>query len=188
MNIKKTMLASVLLVSSLFAGEYTIDQSHSSVGFKVKHMMISNVKGTFDSFKGAFEYDEKTNTLKSLNGEIEVASINTANEKRDKHLRADDIFAAKKYPTITFKLNNLDGDTAYGELTMKGVTKKVELDYEAGGTIINPWGKKVAGFSLYGKIKRSDFNIKWNKMLEAGGVAVSDVVKLEIEIEGVLNK
>ena len=188
MHIKKIILTSVLLVSSLFAGNYTIDKVHSSVGFKVKHMMISNVKGTFDNFKGSFEYDEKTNTLKSLNGEIEVASINTANEKRDKHLKADDIFAAKKYPKIIFKLNKIDGDTAYGELTMKGITKKVELEYEAGGTIINPWGKKVAGFSLYGKIKRSNFNIIWNKVLEAGGVAVSDTVKLEIEIEGVLAK
>jgi len=188
MDLKKLLLASTVLVSSLFAGTYNIDKSHSSVAFKVKHMMISNVKGTFDQFKGSFEYDEKANMLKSLDGVIEVASINTANEKRDKHLRADDIFDAKKYPKITFKLDKVDGDMAYGELTMKGVTKKVKLDYEAGGSIVNPWGKKVAGFSLSGKINRSDYGITWNKVLEAGGVAVSDSIKLEIDIEGVLKK
>jgi len=188
MTIQKIILASMLFVSSLFAGNYTIDKSHSSVGFKVKHMMISNVKGTFDTFKGSFEYDEKTNTLKSLTSEIEVASINTANKKRDAHLKADDIFNAKKYPKITFTLTKVEEDTAYGKLTMKGVTKEIKLDFEAGGSIINHRGKQVAGFALYGKLKRSDFNITWNKVLEAGGVAVGDTVKLEIEVEGVLAK
>ncbi len=184
MDLRKLVVASTILVSSLFAGTYNIDKSHSSVGFKVKHMMISNVKGTFDEFKGSFEYDEKANALKSLSGEIKVASINTANIKRDKHLRADDIFDAKKYPTIMFKLTKIDGDTAYGELTMKGVTKKLKLDYEAGGTMVDPWGNNIAAFALSGKIKRSDYGITWNKVLEAGGVAVSDAVKLEIEVEG----
>jgi len=188
MTIQKIILASLLFISSLFAGEYTIDKAHSSVGFKVKHMMVSNVKGTFDNFKGNFEYDEKTNMLKSLSGEIEVASINTANKKRDAHLRADDIFHAAKYPTITFELSKIEDDTAYGTLTMKGVTKKIKLDFEAGGSIINHRGKQVAGFALYGKLKRSDYGITWNKVLEAGGVAVGDVVKLEIEIEGALKK
>lgn len=188
MNFKKLTVASLLFVSSLFAGTFTIDQAHSSVGFKVKHMMISNVKGSFDKFSGSFDFDEKTNTLQALDGTIEVASINTSNEKRDKHLRADDIFDAAKYPKITFKLTKLDGDKAYGSFTMKGVTKNIVLDYEPGGTIKNPWGDTVAGFALYGKLKRSDYGITWNKVLEAGGVAVSDEVKLEIEIEGKLNK
>jgi len=188
MTIQKIILASMLLISSLFAGEYTIDKSHSSVGFKVKHMMVSNVKGTFDNFKGSFEYDEKNNTLKSLNGEIEVASINTSNKKRDAHLKADDIFHAEKYPKIIFKLTKIEGETAYGTLTMKGVTKAIQLDFEPGGSIINHRGKQVAGFALYGKLKRSDYGITWNKVLEAGGVAVGDTVKLEIEIEGALNK
>lgn len=188
MSFKKIVLASSLLVSALVAGEYSVDQSHSSVAFKVKHMMISNVKGSFDKFSGKFEYDEKSNTLKSLNAEIKVASINTANKKRDDHLKSDEIFSAKKHPTIVFKLDSVKGDTAYGKLTMKGVTKNVELDYEAGGAAIDGWGNHIAAFSLSGKLKRSDYGIKWNKVLEAGGVAVSDSVKLEIEVEGTQKK
>jgi polyisoprenoid-binding protein YceI len=97
-------------VSTLFAGNYNVDKSHSNVGFKVKHMMISNVKGNFNDFKGSFEYDEKTKTLKSLNGEIQVASINTDDKKRDDHLRAPDLFDAKKFPLITFKLTKIEAD------------------------------------------------------------------------------
>lgn len=183
-NSKKLLFTGLFLATSLFAGNYKIDSSHSSVGFKVKHMMVSNVKGTFDKFKGSFEYDEKTNTLKALEGIIEVDSINTANKKRDNHLRADDIFNANKYPQITFKLTKVENDEVYGDFTMKGVTKNIKLDYEAGGTIINHRGKQIAGFTLTGKINRTDYNLKWNKILEAGGVAVGEVVKFEIEIEG----
>lgn len=188
MNLKKITLAGLLFASSLFGGTFTIDQAHSSVGFKVKHMMISNVKGTFDNFSGTFDFDEKTNTLQKLDGTVEVASINTANEKRDKHLRADDIFDAAKYPKITFQLTKLDDDKAHGSFTMKGVTKDIVLDYEPGGTIVDMRGNTVAGFTLSGKLKRSDYGITWNRVLEAGGVAVGDEVKLEIEIEGKLNK
>ena len=184
MNLKKIVIVSSLLVSALIAGEYSVDKSHSSVGFKVKHMMISNVKGTFDDFSGKFEYDEKSNSLKSLDAEIQVSSINTANPKRDAHLKSDEIFAAQKHPTIKFHLESIKGDTAYGTLTMKGVSKRVELEYEAGGAAVDSWGNDLAAFSLSGKLKRSDYGIKWNKVLEAGGVAVSDIVKLEIEVEG----
>ncbi len=183
MDLKKIFLAGLFSVVTLFGATFNIDKSHSSVGFKVKHMMISNVKGSFDDFKGSFELDSN-NDLSSLNGVVEVASINTANAKRDSHLKADDIFDAAKYPTITFKLTKVDGDKAYGKFTMKGVTKNIVLDYDKGGVMNNPRGGKIAGFSLSGKIKRSDYGITWNKVLEAGGVAVSDEVKLEIEIEG----
>merc|ERR1711879_1020111 len=178
-------VAGLFSAVTLFAGNYTVDKSHSGVAFKVKHMMISNVKGSFDQFDGKFEYDEKANTLKSLDGVIEVASVNTANAKRDGHLKSADFFDAANHPLITFKLTKVDGDEAYGELTMRGVTKKIELDFEAGGTGKNPWGKTVAGFSLSGKIKRSDFGLKWNKALEAGGMLVGDTIKLEIDVEGV---
>ena len=184
MNLKKILISSLVVASTLFAGNYNVDKSHSSVGFKVKHMMISNVKGTFDEFQGKFTYDEKTNTLKTFNGKIKVSSINTANKDRDDHLKSEEIFSAKKYPEITFKLTSIKGDTAYGDLTMKGITKNIKLDYEVGGTMKDPWGNHIAAFALSGKLKRSDYGIKWNKVLEAGGVAVSDTVKLEIEIEG----
>ncbi|MAD42740.1 MAG: hypothetical protein CL623_10175 [Arcobacter sp.] len=188
MNLKKLAISSVLLVSTLFAGSYNVDKSHSDVGFKVKHLMISNVKGNFNEFKGSFEYDEKTKTLVSLNGEIEVSSINTDNEKRDKHLRAPDLFDAVKFPLITFKLTKVDGDDVYGDFTMKGVTKNIKLDFDNGGIIKDPWGNERAGFALSGKIDRTDFGITWNKILEAGGVTVGNTIKLDIEIEGIKAK
>jgi len=186
MNFKKLAITSTLLVSALFAGNYNVDNAHTNVGFKVKHMMITNVKGNFKEFKGTFEYDEKKNTLVALDGEIKVQSINTENKKRDDHLRSADFFDAEKYPKIAFVLTKIDGDEAYGDITIKGVTKNIKLDFEAGGSIKDPWGKQRAGFTLEGKIKRKDFGITWNKVIEAGGVAVGDTVKLEVEVEGIL--
>lgn len=179
----KVGLLSLAVCTSLFAGNYSVDSNHSNAGFSVKHMMVSTVSGKFNDISGAFEYDEKTNKLKSLSGEIVVASINTANEKRDEHLKSEEIFNAQNFPKITFKTTKVEGDNIYGDLTMKGVTKnvKLEIDDEAAA------GEK-AGFSLEGKIKRSDFGITWNKVLETGGVAVSDEVKLKIDIEGSLAK
>jgi polyisoprenoid-binding protein YceI len=189
MKLIKISLASILASTALFAGTYNVDKSHSSVGFKVKHMMVSNVNGTFDEFKGSFEYDEKTHTLKSLNGTVEVASVNTANAKRDNHLKQSDFFAADKYPTITFDLDEVKGDKAYGKLTMRGVTKDVVLDIEtAGATIKDPWGNTRTGFTLSGKVDRMDYGIKYNSILEAGGVAVGQEVKLTVEVEGILAK
>ena len=188
MNIKKLALVSTLLVSTLFAGTYNVDKSHSNIGFKVKHLMISNVKGNFNEFKGSFEYDEKTKTLTSLNGEIQVASINTENKKRDDHLKSPDLFDQAKFPLITFKLTKIDGDEAYGDFTMKGVTKNIKLDFDNGGTIKDPWGNERAGFALSGKIDRKDFGITWNKVLEAGGLTVGNIIKLDIELEGIKAK
>ena len=188
MNIKKIIVGSSLLVSTLFAGNYNVDVSHSSVEFKIKHMMISNVTGTFSDFKGTFEYDEKNNTLKELSGKIMVNSIDTANAKRDKHLVADDMFHASKYPTITFKVTKIDDEDVYGDFTLRGVTKNIKLELENGGTIKDPWGNFRAGFSLSGKIKRSDFGLTYNDVLEAGGVAIGDTVKLNIEVEGIKSK
>ncbi|WP_418180003.1 YceI family protein [Aliarcobacter lanthieri] len=178
---KKTKLGliSVILASSLFAGEYKLDATNSNAGFTVKHMMVSNVHGKFKDISGTFEFDEKTNSLVSLNGEIIVASVDTADEKRDNHLKADDIFDAQKFPKISFKSTKVEKDAVYGDLTMKGVTKNIKLDLENGGAL----GKK-AGFTLAGKINRSDFGVTWNKVLETGGVAVSDEVKLNIDIQG----
>jgi len=184
MNLKKLVLTSGLLVSTLFAGNYNVDGAHSSVGFQVKHMMISNVTGTFENFEGSFEYDEKTNTLKSLTGKVDVTSINTANAKRDKHLNADDIFDSSKYPTINFVVTKIDGEDVYGDFTLKGVTKNIKLEFDEGGTIVDQRGTQRAGFSLSGKIKRSEFGLTYNNVLEAGGVAISDSVKLNIEIQG----
>ena len=186
MKILKLSLASIAVSSALFAGTYNVDASHTNAGFTVKHMMITNVTGKFNDVAGTFEFDEKTNTLKSINGEIVVASINTANEKRDEHLKAEDMFDVAKFQKITFKSTKIEKDAVYGDFTMKGVTKNIKLDLETSSVIKDPWGKQRTGFSLNGKIKRSDFGLTWNKALVTGGVAVSDEVKLAIDIEGVL--
>jgi len=188
MNLKKLLVGSTLLASSLFAGSYNVDVSHSNVGFKIKHMMISNVVGKFDTFKGTFEYDEKKNTLTALSGNIDVTSVNTENKKRDGHLQAADMLDAKKFPTINFVVTKIDGEDVYGDFTLKGITKNIKLELENGGTIKDPWGNHRAGFVLTGKIKRSDYGVTYNSILEAGGVAVGDTVKLNIEIEGIKKK
>lgn len=187
-KISAMVVIALLGSASLFAGQYDIDTSHSNVGFKVKHMMISDVTGKFDKFNGTFEYDEKTKTLKSLSGNIQVASINTANEKRDGHLKSSELFDAQKYPEIMFTLDKIKGDAAYGKLTMHGVTKNIVLDLENNGIIKDPWGNQRVGLGLSGKLNRKDYGITWNTVLEAGGVAVGEVVKLDIQLEGILAK
>ena len=181
------IIVSILLgASSLFAGAYNVDPAHTNVTFSVKHMMISTVNGEFQSFDGSFELEDETNKLVALNGEMDVESINTNIQDRDVHLKSSAIFNAEMYPQVTFVLDSVKGDKAYGKLTIKDVTKDVELDYEFGGTITDPSGKQRAGLSLSGKIDRRDYNITWNRALEAGGVVVSEIVKLNIEIQGIL--
>lgn len=181
-------LASLIASVALFAGNYNVDVEHTSVGFKVKHLMISNVKGTFDAFSGSFVYDEKTKELKSLNGIIDAASINTAIEKRDAHLKSKDFFDVGRYPNITFVLTKVKGEDAYGKLTMHGITREIKLELENNGMIKDPWGNMRVGLALSGKISRKDFGLTYNSILEAGGVAIGDEVKLDISIEGVLQK
>ncbi len=151
-------------------------------------MMISNVVGKFDKFDGTFEYDEKTKTLKSLVGNIDVNSINTENEKRDAHLKDSDFFAAKDFNNIKFELAKIEGHKVFGKLTIRGITKDVELDFENNGTVKDPWGNTRVGLALSGKINRMDYGLKYNKVLEAGGVAVDEIVKLDIQLEGILAK
>lgn len=185
MNFKKIVITALLAFGiSLNAADYKVDTTHTTVGFSVKHLMISTVRGNFGSFEGTFSLDPKTGKLSALEGSIDATSINTNNQKRDDHLRAPDFFDVANHPKITFKMTGIKGDKVTGDLTMRGVTKKVTLEYDFGGTTVDPRGTPKAAFSLEGKIKRSDFGIKWNQAIEAGGVAVSDEVKLSIEIEG----
>lgn len=189
MRLKIILLATTLSFGTLFAGMYKVDIDHSNVAFKVKHMMISNVKGEFKKFNGTFEYDEKTKMLKSLKGEIDVDSISTDNAKRDAHLKSADFFDVKKYPMMSFVLTKVDGDTAYGKLTIHGITKEVKMELETSGVVVkDPWGNTRTGLSLSGKINRKDFGLIWNQVMEAGGVLVGDEVKMNVELEGILQK
>ncbi len=184
------------LAVSAQAKNYDVDTSHSSVGFGVKHLVVSTVKGSFSEFKGTFSYDEKSKKIESASGEIKIASIDTNEKKRDDHLRGPDFFGIDpKNPnnpnnTIKFKLTKYtptgsNEGKAIGDLTIKGITKPVELEVEIGGTVKDPWGNERMGFDAEGKINRKDFGITWNKALEAGGVVVGDEVKLEIHVEGI---
>jgi polyisoprenoid-binding protein YceI len=185
MKLIKLGMASILTAGALYAGTYNVDASHSNVGFKVKHLMISNVTGKFDKFSGSFEFDEKSGKVTSVDGTVEVASINTDNEKRDGHLKSADFFDAGKYPTITFKVDKIEDEKAYGKFTMRGVTKDVEFDIENTATVTDPWGNKRVGVEISGKVNRKDYGVNWNKALEAGGVVVDETVKIIVELEGI---
>lgn len=187
MKVKNMAMLFLLSAGTLFGGNYTVDLEHSNVAFKVKHMMITNVKGQFEKFSGTFEYDEKTNSLVALQGVVDINSINTRIEKRDTHLKSADFFDAANHPSMTLLLEKVEGDKAYVKLTIRGVTKEVEMELETSGAVIkDPWGKTRTGVSLSGKVNRKDFGLNWNKVLEAGGVVVGEDVKISIELEGIL--
>jgi polyisoprenoid-binding protein YceI len=188
MKLIKLTLLSLFGSAILLAGNYDADIAHSNIGFKVKHMMVSNVRGNFTDFSGTFELDETDKTLKKLEGTVQAKSINTGIEKRDKHLRSDDFLDVAQFPLIRFIATKFEKDKVHGNLTMHGITKAVVLDYEFGGVVTDPMGKQRAGLTLEGKINRADYGMTWNKLIEAGGIAVSETVKLEIELEGILKK
>lgn len=181
--------SAVVGLTLLSAANYNVDVSHSDVGFKVKHLMISNVKGSFEKFNGTFEIDEKTKHFSAIDGTVEVASITTKDDKRDKHLKNEDFFDVTKYPKMHLKLLKHNGDKGTFELTIKDVTKVVTLDVEeVSDTIKDPWGNTRLAFELHGQINRKDFNINFNKLLETGGFVVGDIVKFDIVLEGIQAK
>jgi polyisoprenoid-binding protein YceI len=166
--------------------KWAIDPSHSELAFKVKHMMITSVKGEFKKFTVDIDGDD---IMKSpITASIDAASIFTKDDQRDGHLRSADFFDVEKFPALTFKstsFKKVDGDkyVLKGLLTIKDVTKEVTLDVEFGGISKDPWGKEKTGFSLEGKISRSDFGLTWNAALETGGVLVSDEVRISAEVQ-----
>ncbi len=190
-TLNKLILASFLSVSVANATPHTLDVGHSEVGFSVKHLMITNVKGKFKAYDADIDFDYKTKTFNKLNAVIQTKSIDTGIEKRDKHLRSEDFFLAKKFPEITFNMKSYkaDGDEGeiIGDLTIRGTTKEVKLDVEDIGTIKDFNGNNRVGFTLKGKINRVDYGLKWNEALEFGGIAVGEKVKLVIEVEAVEN-
>ena len=177
--------AAALLLSAglLRATPFEVDPTHSSVGFKVRHLMISNVKGKFDTFSGS--YDLEDGRLSALTGTIETGSVDTGIEKRDAHLKSADFFDAEKYPKITFRMTKFDGGKVIGDLTMHGVTRTVTLKAETSDTIKDPWGLTRSSVSLGGELNRSDFGLVYNQVLEAGGVAIGDEIRLTVELEGI---
>lgn len=164
------------------ATKWNLDTTHSEITFKVRHMMISNVKGAFNTFTAEVEAEDDTFKNAKVSATIQTDSIDTNNTDRDTHLKSADFFNAEQNPTITFESASLADDVT-GHLTINGVTKPVQLEVEFGGINQDPWGNTKAGFTFEGKIKRSDFGLNWNAALETGGVLVSDDVKIAGELQ-----
>jgi polyisoprenoid-binding protein YceI len=171
------------------AHAWKIDTVHSTVGFWVRHLMVTKVHGTFTKWSGTLELDDQDPARSRVDVQIEAASIDTKEAQRDGHLRSPDFFDAEKYPQITFKSTSVEsaGDGKYhvtGDLTLHGVTHPVKLEVEDGGRAKHPMaGDLRAGFSAHTSIKRSDFGLTWNAALETGGFAVSDKVEINVEIQ-----
>jgi polyisoprenoid-binding protein YceI len=186
----KTALIASILCGSAFATEFGLDNSHSSVNFSVKHLMVSNVKGKFKNFDGNFTYDEKTNKITRLEGAVETATVDTDIQKRDDHLRSADFFDAVKYPKMNFVMTKYTAQKnnkakIAGNLTIKGITKPVIFTAEVSKPVQDPWGGTRIGMELSTKVNRKDFGLNWNKALEAGGFVVGDEIKVDVELEGI---
>jgi len=169
---------------------WQIDPTHSQVTFSVKHMMVSTVKGTFNVFSGEVEIDEQHPENSWVVAEVDAASINTRDARRDGHLRSPDFFDVEQYPKITFKSTKVEavGDNEYrvtGNLTMHGVTKEVTFNVEYSGQVRDGYGMQRAGLDAKATINRKDFGLNWNTLLESGGVAVSDKVTIELDLAAV---
>jgi polyisoprenoid-binding protein YceI len=168
--------------------KWTLDPTHSEIVFKVKHLMITNVKGEFRKFSAEVDSNGSDFSKASINATIDASSIFTNEDGRDGHLKGVDFFDVENYPRLTFAGTAFKkvGDENYqlkGNLTIKGVTKEVTLDVEFGGINKDPWGNEKAGFSINGKINRKDWGLNWNAALETGGVLVSDEVKISAEVQ-----
>lgn len=163
--------------------KWKLDASHSEVGFKVRHMMISNVSGTFGTFDAEAETNGNDFDHANIVFSADVQTISTGDTNRDNHLKGADFFDAENHPKISFKSSKFEGGKLSGDLTIKGVTHPVTMDAEFAGTGKDPWGNLKAGFSISGKINRKDWGLNWNAPLEAGGVLVSEEVKLHAELQ-----
>jgi polyisoprenoid-binding protein YceI len=168
--------------------KWNVDNMHSEIGFKVKHMMITNVSGSFGQFNATALTNGDDFSTAKFDFNAAIDSINTGVADRDGHLKSDDFFNAEQFPILTFKSTGVikKDDENYiisGDLTIRDVTKHVDLNAEFGGIALDPYGQTKAGFSITGKINRSDFNLKWNAITEAGGIVVSDEIKLNSELQ-----
>jgi polyisoprenoid-binding protein YceI len=177
-------------VTANLTGFYTIDPTHSRVGFVARHAMVTKVRGTFNEFVGAGYFDADDPTLSNLELSIRASSIDTRNADRDAHLRGNDFFAMEAHPEIRFVSTAVEqaGDTTYrvtGDLTIRGVTKAVTVDFEFTGAAIDPFGNERIGLEGSVVVNRKDWGVNWNAVLEAGGVLVSERVTLELDVSAI---
>ncbi len=172
---------------------FDIDLTHSEIGFTVRHMMFAKVRGQFKSWSSSIGFDGQDPTKATIEVQVDTASIDTREDKRDGHLRSADFFDSEKFPKMIFKSKRIEraGDAEYkvvGDLTIRDVTREITLDVEQTGSGKDPWGNQRLGFSAKAAIQRSDWGLKWNQALEAGGVLVSEKVDIHVEVQLVEKK
>jgi polyisoprenoid-binding protein YceI len=175
------------LANTELTGNYVLDAAHSRIGFSARHAMVTKVRGAFNEVEGSGYFDPEDLSKSHAELTIKVASIDTRNETRDNHLRTNDFLAMDEYPEITFRSTAVEkaGEANYrvtGELTIRGTTKPVSIDFEYTGSAVDPWGNVKLGFEGQTTINRKDWGVNWNVALEKGGVLVSDKVTLEFEL------
>ncbi|WP_410005792.1 YceI family protein [Aequorivita nionensis] len=157
---------------------WSVDTAHSEIEFKVKHMMISTVTGSFSDFDASIEAADDSFKNAKFRFSAKIDSISTKNKDRDTHLKSDDFFNAEKFPKLTFESKSFDGEKMVGDMTIRDVTKEITLDVDFNGIAVDPYGQTKAGFEATGTINRKDFNLNWNAVTEAGSIVVSDKVRL----------
>lgn len=189
---KLSIFLSMMLIASMgvFAqsATYGFDKAHTNVRFSVAHMVITEVDGNFSEFEGQVTTKGNDFSNADVSFTVDVASINTDDSKRDEHLRSADFFDVEKYPEMTFKSKSMKkvNDKEYkltGDLTMHGVTKTVTLDAKYGGTVVDPWGNTKVGFKLKGEINRTDWGLKYNSVIESGGLLIGEEVEIVCNVE-----
>jgi polyisoprenoid-binding protein YceI len=168
--------------------KWVLDPTHSELGFKVKHLMITNVSGSFGTFSIEADSEGDDFTKGHVTLSVDTSTVNTGNEQRDGHLRAGDFFDVENHPKMTFKSTQVivKDDSNYnltGDLTIRGVTKPITVNVECGGIAKDPWGNTKAGFTINGKFNRKDFGLEWNAATETGGLLVSEDVRIHAEIQ-----
>ena len=196
MNVLITLVAMSILAFSSFASaemsRWKIDHDHTTLGFQVKHMVVSKTKGKFLDYTGVVEMDPETKKFKTIEAVIQTKSVFTDHKKRDEHLRSPDFFDAKTYPTMTYKMKSYkktgDTYTALGDITIRGVTKEITLVGTFNGVAKDPWGNTRAGFTAEGTLNRKDFGMKFSKLLDNGGLMVGDEVQIMLEVEVIQEK
>ena len=183
------MLSLFSFNAALAADQYAVDPVHSHIGFSVKHLVITNVKGDFTDYSGTIVYDEKDITQSSVNVTIKTASIHTGNQQRDDDLRSPNFLDAAQYPEMTFKSTRIepkeDGYLCTGMLTLHGVSKEISIPFDIEGPIKDPWGKTRIGVEATLSLNRQDYGIKYDKALDNGGAVVGNKVKISLNVEGI---
>lgn len=174
-------------------GDYTIDPAHTRIGFQARHAMVTKVRGQFLDFEGGFHLDPSNPDESSAHLTIQAKSLTTGNKQRDEHLRSNDFFAMEQYPEIKFnstKVEKTDDENLRltGDLTIRGVTRPVTVDFEYLGAAVDPWGNLRIGFEGKTTINRKDWGVNWNAALEAGGVLVSEKVTIELDVSATKNQ